>query len=231
MARPVARRMAVYVEAGPKRTFACAVEWPGWCRSGRTEEEALAALLAYAPRYATAVKSSRVAFPGPGALTDFDVVQRVKGGAGTDFGVPSATPKADQRPMSTADLERQSRLLQASWDAFDAAWAKATKAKVSLRKGPRGGGRDLPKMAGHVLEAEEAYLGALGSRGPKLPGAGAADRMSAVRSTALEALLARVRGAPIADPRQTKRPWAPRYFVRRSAWHVLDHAWEIEDRS
>jgi hypothetical protein len=227
----VAKRVAVYVEAGPKRTFACAVEWPGWCRSGKTEEEALAALLGHASRYAAAVKSSRVAFTPPAALTELEVVQRVMGGAGTDFGVPSVTPRADKRPMSAADLERQSRLLQASWDTFDAAWAKATKAHVSLRKGPRGGGRDLPKMAGHVLEAEEAYLGALGSRGPKLPGASAAERMRVVRSTALEALAARARGAPIADPRQTKNPWAPRYFVRRSAWHALDHAWEIEDRS
>jgi hypothetical protein len=25
--------------------------------------------------------------------------------------------------------------------------------------------------------------------------------------------------------------WTARYYVRRSAWHVLDHAWEIEDRA
>jgi hypothetical protein len=223
--------VAVYLEVAPRRTFACAVEWPGWCRSGRTEEEALATLLDYAPRYAAAVMSSKVAFSSPADLSELDVVQRVKGGSGTDFGVPSVTPTADRRPMSAADLERHSRLLQASWDAYDVAWAKATKARVSLRKGPRGGGRDLAKMAGHVLEAEEAYLGALGSRSPKLPEASAADRMLAIRRTALEALTARVRGEPIADPRQTKHPWAPRYFVRRSAWHVLDHAWEIEDRS
>jgi hypothetical protein len=24
--------------------------------------------------------------------------------------------------------------------------------------------------------------------------------------------------------------WPARYYVRRAAWHVLDHAWEIEDR-
>jgi hypothetical protein len=23
----------------------------------------------------------------------------------------------------------------------------------------------------------------------------------------------------------------PRYAIRRIAWHVLDHAWEIEDKS
>jgi hypothetical protein len=86
-------------------------------------------------------------------------------------------------------------------------------------------------MQGHVLEAEEAYLALLGSRHPRMPGATAADRMAVVRASALEALAARARGGPIADPSQTKRSWSPRYFVRRSAWHVLDHAWEIEDRS
>lgn len=223
--------LAVYLEVGPRRTFACAVEWPGWSRGGRSEDEALAALFAYAPRYARAVKSSGVAFAAPRNAGDLRVVERLKGGAGTDFGVPSDTPKADLRPVAATELTRQSRLLKASWDAFDAAWRRADKAKVELRKGPRGGGRDLPKMEGHVLEAEEAYLAQLGSRVPRLPDATLAERMAAVRATALDALAARARGKPIADPRNTKRPWSPRYFVRRSAWHVLDHAWEIEDRS
>jgi hypothetical protein len=25
--------------------------------------------------------------------------------------------------------------------------------------------------------------------------------------------------------------WAPRYLIRRTAWHVLDHAWELEDKT
>ena len=98
-------------------------------------------------------------------------------------------------------------------------------------KGPRGGGRDLPKMQLHVLEAEEAYLAQLGSRHPRMSEATPADRLAVVRETALAALAARATGKPVADPRQSQRLWAPRYFVRRSAWHVLDHAWEIEDRS
>ena len=82
-------------------------------------------------------------------------------------------------------------------------------------------------MAGHVLEAEIAYLGALGSKPPK---ASAKDEMAEVRTTALATLDAVVHGRPIEHPRNTQRPWSPRYFVRRSAWHALDHAWEIEDR-
>lgn len=224
MARPV----AVYLEVGAKRTFAGAVEWPGWCRSGRGEEEAVAALLAYAPRYGAVVEAAGIKAP---AAVDVDVVERLQGGSGTDFGVPSVAPEVDERPLDAAGVDRQSRLLSASWQAFDIAWNEASEAAVELAKGPRGGGRDLPKLQGHVLEAEEAYVGQLGSRWPRMQGAPPADRMAAVRDTALEALAALARGEPIADPRQTKRPWSPRYFVRRSAWHVLDHAWEIEDRS
>jgi hypothetical protein len=28
-----------------------------------------------------------------------------------------------------------------------------------------------------------------------------------------------------------EKRWPPRYVARRMAWHLLDHAWEIEDRS
>ena len=220
--------LAVYVEAGAKRTFAGAIEWPGWSRGGRGEEEALAALLAYAPRYARVVEAAGLR---PPAADDLEVVERLAGGAGTDFGVPSVATAADERPLDATELDRQSRLLTVAWRAFDIAWHDADEAGVELAKGPRGGGRDLPKIQGHVLEAEEAYLAALGSRPPRLPGATVADRTAAVRVAALATLAARARGEPIPDPRETKRPWAPRYFVRRSAWHALDHAWEIEDRS
>ena len=220
--------LAVYLEVGAKRTFAGAIEWPGWCRIGRSEEEALAALLAYAPRYAAVVQAAGLTAPD---ATDVTVVERLTGGAGTDFGAPSVAPAADERPLGAAELDRQSRLLSASWQAFDITWREADEAHVELRKGPRGGGRDLPKMEMHILEAEEAYLAALGSRPPRMPGATVRERMAAARATTLEALAARARGKPVADPRQTKRPWSPRYTVRRSAWHALDHAWEIEDRS
>lgn len=220
--------LAVYLEIGAKRTFAGAIEWPGWCRIGRGEEEALAALLAYAPRYASVVEAAGLAAPKAG---DFDVAERLTGNATTDFGAPGIAPKADDRPLDAAELDRQSRLLSASWQAFDIAWREADEAGMELSKGPRGGGRDLPKMEDHLLGAEEAYLGGLGSRSPRTPGASAGERVAVVREAALAALTARAKGTPLADPRNTLRPWSPRYFVRRSAWHALDHTWEIEDRS
>jgi hypothetical protein len=223
------RRIPVYLEVTRKRTFAGAVEWPGWCRSGKTPELALEALVAYADRYADVVAHSRVGFERPGSVDDLEVVERLTGNATTEFGAPGVPPRADSRPLPPAELKRQTAILEASWRAFDRA-AEAARG-VELTKGPRGGGRDLPKMANHVFEAEEGYVGALGSRPPRLPDASPDMRSAALRASAVAALAARAAGKPVADPRDTKHPWLPRFYVRRSAWHALDHAWEIEDRS
>jgi DinB superfamily len=217
--------LRVYLERGDKRTFAGALDWPGWSRAGKDEAQAIESLLAYAPRYAAVVKRSGLKESVPGKDAAVDIVQRLSGGGGTDFGVPSESTKQDREPLKGRELTRQRALLEASWKSFDAA-ANAAKGKT-LRLGPRGGGRNLAKMAGHVLEAEIAYLGALGSKPPR---ASARDEMAAVRKAALATLDAVVHGRPIENPRNTQRPWTPRYFVRRSAWHALDHAWEIEDR-
>ena len=218
-------QLRVYLERGDKRTFAGAVDWPGWSRSGKDDEQAIEALLAYAPRYARVVKRAGLKEAVPGEDAKVDIVQRLSGGAGTDFGVPSAAPTSDREPLKGKQLERQRALLEASWKAFDAAAASAH--GKALRLGPRGGGRDLAKMTGHVLEAEFAYLGALGSKPPTESGK---DQMATIRRASLATLQAVANGRPIDNPRNTKKPWSPRYFIRRSAWHALDHAWEIEDR-
>jgi hypothetical protein len=225
----VTRRIPVYLEVTRKRAFAGAVEWPGWCRSAKTPELALEALVAYADRYAAVVSRSRLGFERPGSVDDLEVVERLTGNATTEFGAPGVPPKADARPLRAAELKRLTTILEASWRAFDRS-AHAAQG-VTLAKGPRGGGRDLPKMENHVFEAEEGYVGALGSRPPRLPGQPLAKRFAALRVSAVAALAALAAGKPVADPRNTKRPWSPRFYVRRSAWHSLDHAWEIKDRS
>lgn len=223
-------RVSIQVERGTRRIFATAVAWPGWSRSGKTEEAALEALLASADRYAAVAKRAGMPFARPGSISDLDVTSRADGSSGTDFGVPSVPPAEDEEPVSAADLERLTRLLQAAWETFDAA-AEAHTGAV-LRKGPRGGGRTLTKITGHVLEAEEAYLHQLGNKRPRAgAGASVASRMSAVRDAAIVALAARAKGESLPDPNKVRKPWSPRYFVRRSAWHALDHAWEIEDRA
>lgn len=213
----------IYLEVGAKRTFASAVDWPGWSRGGRSEQEALAALAAYGDRYSAVVRGAVPSFKAPEDASAFEIVKRLKGNAGTDFGVPSLGLASDAELIAAAELERLTRILAACWSAFD----RATKSAegLELRKGPRGGGRDLDKMTAHVVEADQAYMAQLGARPPK------AAAPTELRDAMLDAFRARVRGLPFAEPRDTKKPWTPRYFARRVGWHVLDHAWEIEERA
>jgi hypothetical protein len=216
-------RVAVYLEVTEKRAFAGAMDWPGWCRSGRTEEEALEALVAYADRYGPIVASVG-GFAPPATVADLDIVERLDGGPTTAFGAPEKAPAADEQALDGADVERQLAILRGCWTAFDAA-AAAAKGK-ELRKGARGGGRSLPKIVAHVAEAERSYLTQLGARSAPEVVTDAQARHDRIA----EALGALARGEPIPNASAVRKPWLPRYFVRRAAWHVLDHAWELEDR-
>jgi hypothetical protein len=218
----------VYLEIGDRRTFAAALDWPGWCRSGRDEPSALQALVTYAPRYAPVVASATLEFELPATLADLAVVHRLPGSATTDFGSPAAVPAADESPLDRSELARLAALLRACWLAFDAAVRSAE--GRALRKGPRGGGRDLPAIIHHVVEANRAYLRKLAWKPTVDPKADPAAQMDPMLGQVLRALAASAAGElPSSGPRGGKL-WVPRYFARRAAWHVLDHAWEIEDR-
>lgn len=223
-------KIPVYLEAGTKRTFAAAVEWPGWGRSGRDRDSALDALVAYGARYAKAVGRGRAAqgFERPKDTSALEVVTRLKGDASTDFGVLSKTPPADRRPLDEADVERLVALLRAAWRAFDRSAKLVT--DFTLRTGPRGGGRQPDAMVHHVLEAEKAYLSRVGGQAAETAKGDVAAQMDAVRTGFVEAVTVRAAGEPPPRPRRSGSLWAPRYAIRRSAWHALDHAWEIEDR-
>lgn len=214
----------IYFEIGQKKTFAGALEWPGWCRSGRDEASALQALLEYGPRYERVIKPARLGFHAPKDVSAFIVVERVKGNATTDFGAPGIAPSADAEPVNPAQRKRLERLLTACWQAFDQQVSAGT--GKTLRTGPRGGGRELDGVLNHVLEAEAGYLNQLGGKLPKEQ----IGELEPTRQAILETLAASARGEiPARGPRGGLR-WSPRYFIRRAAWHVLDHAWEIEDR-
>ena len=217
-----------YVELGAKRVFAGALDWPGWCRRGSDEGSALEALFAYAPRYAGVLKGSGVRFPAPARASMIEVVERLTGDATTDFGAPSIAPEADARPIDRPWLARQEKILVASWRAFDRAVEGVSGA---LEKGPRGGGRELEAIVAHVVGAEASYVRKIGARAPSFEGADAGTAREDERAIVLEALdRALTDGIPERGPRGGAM-WSAPYFVRRAAWHVLDHAWEIEDRS
>jgi hypothetical protein len=211
----------VYLEIGSKRVFAAAVEWPGWCRSGKDERGALEALAAYGSRYAAVPALAKVSFDLPGASTAFSIKERLKGSASTDFGVPGEIAKADRGPITTEPAARLASLVEASWRVFDRI---AAGAPAELRKGPRGGGRDRDEVFEHVLAAEAAYARKLDFR-VEPPNLGDAAGIAKLRNGILKAL----RSGP--DKVTVGKGWPPRYAARRIAWHVLDHAWEIQDKS
>ena len=219
----MAKAIPVYVEAGDKKVFACSIDFPGWCRSAKTEELALEALAAYAPRYAEVAERAKAAFPARARAGErFEVVERIKGKGATDFGIPHEIPEADAEPLTARQATRQVELMRAAWAVLDKT-AKASPAE--LRKGPRGGGRNRDKMLAHVLGAEAAYARQVGV---KLPAPEVGDR-KAIK--ALRDELAQALGGASDGSRPTPKGWPPRYAMRRIAWHVLDHAWEMQDRA
>ena len=159
-------------------------------------------------------KLAKVPFP---AEAHFDVVERLKGNATTDFGAPGIPAKDEVRRMSAQEAERMRDLLAACWKYLDEVVKTAPN---SLRKGPRGGGRDRDPMFEHVLGAEAGYVRYAGAR-LKQPDGRDAAAVRVFRKAILEAF---------ADPGGETR-WPVPYLTRRTAWHALDHAWEIEDRS
>ena len=206
-------RVAVAIEAGTKRVFATAVDWPGWSRSAKTEEAALEALAAYSDRYARVAQAADEKLAADNVT--FDVVERTSGGGGTDFGVPSNVTEQDRRSLTMAEAQRRAKLVETAWRTFRRV-AKA--APEELRKGPRGGGRNTSKVVEHVAGADEAYAREMGIK-LKAP-------IDDVRAEMLRALREPSDGTPLAA-----RKWTARYAAHRIAWHALDHAWEIEDRS
>ncbi len=209
---------AVTIEAAEKKSFATAVDWPGWSRSGRNEEAALDALAEYAPRYAKVAALAHQRFP---AHPEFSVVQRLAGDGSTSFGVPGKVTDPDRTPLTPAAAKSRLALLSGAWEYFAQVVAKAPD---ELRKGPRGGGRDTPQVLRHVLDAESGYARQLGV---KLPAPDAPADWDELHEAILAALAARPDGEPVAEGRK----WTARYAAHRIAWHALDHAWEIEDKS
>jgi hypothetical protein len=214
----------VYLESGSKRVFACALDWPGWCRAGKGEASALEALAAYAPRFGVVAAEARVPFPpgGPDALEPdaFEVAERVAGSKSADFGSLGGPLARDAEPLSAEEAARQAALLSAAWSVFD---REVAGAPADLRKGPRGGGRERDAIVRHVVEAEAgAYAPRIGLR-LAAPPPGDAPAMRAHRHAILAVL-------GTAAPAHTGKGWPLRYAARRFTWHVLDHTWEIEDR-
>jgi hypothetical protein len=212
-----AEGIGVFIESGKTRVFASALDWPGWARRAKSEELAVEALADYLPRYAPVVRLAGLE-PPQGELV---IAERHLGLAkNADFGALGEIARSETAPLRPDEGARLAALLEAAWTSFDEV---AAAAPAQLRKGPRGGGRDTDQIVAHVRDAELMYARKLGL--PRDKGEPWPDAWALLR--------ARI-GAALRDPETLVTPpngWPVRYGARRLAWHVLDHLWEIEDKS
>jgi len=213
------------VERGPKakRFVAFTADWPGWSRGARTAETAVETLESYRGRYAPVASLAGMEreFEEAGPL---EIVEEKVGTGSTDFWGISFSPSAtEQGPLTDVELERGLTLLRACWKFFD-----ATAARVSpeMRKGPRGGGRDRDRIIRHTIRTEsEDFAKQVGIRIPE----GAALTPDGLREHR-QSYIAAMRSYNAGQTERRMRSWTLPFLIRHSAFHMLDHAWEMEDK-
>lgn len=213
------------IERGPreKRAVAFSLDWPGWSRGAKTAELALETLESYRGRYRSVASLAGMApdFDAAGAL---EIVEDKVGTGSTDFwGISFSPSAAEQEPMDEAKLQRGITLLRACWAFFDGVAARVS---PEMRKGPRGGGRDRDDIIRHTIRVEsEDFAKQVGLRVPE----GAALTPDGLREHR-EAYVAAMRAYNAGKITRRMRSWTLPFLIRHSAYHTLDHAWEMEDK-
>jgi hypothetical protein len=213
------------IERGPKgkRSVAISIDWLGWERGAKTAEQALEALESYRDRYRSVAQLAGLfrEFEAAGPL---EIVEEKVGPGSTDFwGISFAPVAAEQGPMAEAELERGITLLRACWTHFDGIAARVS---PEMRKGTRGGGRDRDHIIRHTIRVEsEDFARRVGLRLPE----GAAlepDALGRYRNDYVEAMRAYNAG----EVKGHMLTWTLPFLIRHSAYHTLDHAWEMQDK-
>jgi len=220
--------IAVALEIGPKRrVFAQALEWIGWCRVGKDEATTLNHLVTAGLRFARVAERAGLTFVPPPSIEAFEIVERMPGTATTDFGAPGVLLSSDLEPLEEGDIERNISLLTACWATFDDVLQRVP---TDLHDGKPERGRTPSAIRLHLLETERMHLSAFGPPFRQPDPAHVAEQEAAVR----EQLLAELRAVPCKEVLIPRRrygfSWTPRFAVRRSAWHALDRAWELQER-
>ena len=213
------------VQHGPKdkKVAAIAIDWPGWSRGAKTAPLAVELLEAYRDRYRPIARIAglEAEFDGAGPL---EIVEDHVGVGSTDFwGISFAPSTSEHAPMPEDEIERKLTLLRAAWGYFDEV---AGRVSAELAKGPRGGGRNRDEIIRHALGWERADLvkrvGIVAD--PIVP-----DTPEELRSHREEFVAAlRAYNAEGRIPRG--RNWTVALLLRHTAFHLLDHAWEMEDK-
>jgi hypothetical protein len=218
MADPV----RVMLELGPKgkKVVAVAPDWPGLARGAKSEEAAIERLLAYVPRYAPVAKLAGMDAEFAD-IESVDLVERYPGEGSTDFwGISFAFSEIDRRAMSSEELPRELALMRASWAFFDQVRSRVS---PELQKGPRGGGRDRDQIVRHTVHTEQDWAKKLG-----IPLGESAARSEEALTTHRDAYCEAIR--KLHAEGTMARTWPLRFLIRHTAFHTLDHAWEMEDK-
>ena len=206
-----------------KRSVAFALDWPGWSRGARSAELALETLESYRERYRpiAALAGMTREFGAAGPL---EIVEDRVGTGSTDFwGISFSPSSTEHGPMSEAELERKITILRACWTFFDDVAARVS---PEMRKGPRGGGRDRNRIVRHTIRTEsEDFAKQIGLRIPE-EAALSPDGLREHRTSYVAAMRAYNAG----DVEKRMRSWTLPFLIRHSAFHTLDHAWEMEDK-
>lgn len=219
----MADALRVVLEIGPKgkRVVAGALDWPGLDRWGKDEAAAIEKLASYVPRYAPVAERAGMAAEFA-RQAEPAIIERYPGNTSTDFwGIAHVTSATERQVLSEADLERRLDLLQATWAHFDHVAAHVS---AELQHGPRGGGRTREEVIRHTLGNEpHQFAPKVEVRNP-YEMSFTPDGLAAHRQMFLDGIRAyNAEGKPA-------RTWSIQFLIRRSAQHVMDHAWELEDR-
>jgi hypothetical protein len=219
----MANELRVTLEVGPKdkKVVAVAPDWPGLERGGKTGEAAIGTLQAYLPRYAQVAKLAGMDEEFA-AITNVAVVERYRGTGSTDFwGISFAFSAIDGQQISGEDLDRELILMQSCWTFFDNVRGRVS---AEMKKGPRGGGRDRDSIVRHVLGVEQYWAKKVQVRTPEDAVVTDDTGLKSYR----DAYCASIR--TFHSEGKMPRAWPLRYLIRHTAYHTMDHAWEMEDK-
>ncbi len=214
--------LRVMLEIGPKgkKVAAVAPDWPGLERGAKTEEAAIERVQSYLPRYAQVAKLAGMEAEFT-AITTVEVVEHYQGTGSTDFwGISFAFSGIDRQELASEELERELTLMQACWALFDDVRVRVS---AQMQKGPRGGGRDRDHIVGHTIRVEHEWAEKVGVPTPQ-DALLIDEGLQAHRDAYCNAIRTLHREGKAA------RTWPLRYLIRHTAYHTLDHAWEMEDK-
>jgi hypothetical protein len=212
------------IQRGPKgkKSVAFSLDWPGWSRGAKTADLAVELLESYRERYRPIAELAGMAdeFDAAGPL---EVVEDGLGTPSVDFwGISFSPSSTEHGPMTEAELDRGITILQACWTFFDGVAARVS---AEMRKGPRGGGRDRDRIIRHTIRTEsEDFAKQVGLRIPE-EAALTPEGLRKHRTDYVAAMRAYNAGEG-----KRMRSWSLPYLIRHSAFHTLDHAWEMEDK-